>query len=140
MVNNSSLNRLLSLSQKLSPCIKTAGQPSSEKLFLIEFIIADKSWSIYIEDEYGDFNEENQLLSFFLTLRSLEDFAESDDYLSWCKQYHLNASNVEWLNYYQGLSKEYHEIEGVLGSINSFINPMDYQLRSGAYYELLKNS
>ena len=90
-----------------------------------------------MDDEYRDFDEQKPLVCLFLVLRSLEDFAESTDYLNWCNVYHLNASDMKWLTYYRDLPASYAGIEKQIGPINSFISDLDYQLRSGVFYALL---
>lgn len=108
-------------------------------LLEVVFKSGTKSWNLFIDDEYGDFKEENQLLCIFLVLKSLEDYAETEDYLEWCKISYLEPGESRWLDYYRNLSKIHNEIEKVLGSIHPIISSFDYELRAGAYSALRGN-
>jgi hypothetical protein len=135
-MNCPELDRLIALSKAHQIYVKLLPN-KAKSLIEVEFSVDAHSWRLYVDDEYKDFDERKQLICLFLTLRSLEDFAESTDYLSWCNVYHLNASHTEWLTYYRNLPALYAGIEKHIGRINSFISDLDYQLRSGAFYALL---
>ncbi len=111
---------------------------SPDGLIEIEFFADFRLWRIYIEDEYEDFDEKNQLLCIFLVLKALEDFAATDDYHGWCNVYGLEASDTVWLHYYRELPTHYAEIEHLFGSISSFISKDDYEMRTGCFGELLQ--
>jgi hypothetical protein len=66
----------------------------------------------------------------------LEDYAETDDYLEWCKISYIEPAESRWLDYYRGLSKIYIEIEKVIGSINPIISSFDYEFHADAYSQL----
>ena len=106
--------------------------------FQVRFYIAEQYWNIYIDDEYGDFDPKKQLLCIYLVLRALEDYEEASDYLQWCLHHALEASDSSWLSYFRNLTKAYDQIKAKLGAINSFISSLDYQLRSGAFAELVE--
>jgi hypothetical protein len=72
----------------------------------------------------------------YLVLRSIIDYKEEDDFLKWCNLYALNASERHWLIYYRSLGEIIGEIERKTGELRVFIADLDYQLRSGAFYEL----
>lgn len=110
---------------------------SKDGLKLVILSIRDKKWRLFIDDEYGDFDLGRQPLNFFLVLRSLEDYKESIDFLGWCKLYDLDPANSFWIEYFRELGGYLAEIEELIGAINCFINPLDYQLRSGAFQFLL---
>ena len=107
-----------------------------DNLILVDFLFDGAHYCIYIDDEYKDFNEENQPLCLYLVLRSIIDYKEEDDFLKWCNLYSLNASDNQWLNYYRSLSSIVQNIEKEGGEIQGYISDLDYQLRSGAFYEL----
>lgn len=106
-------------------------------LIQVDFLCNGVHYNLYIDDEYNDFNESNQLLCLYLVLRSLKDYKEEDDFLKWCNLYSLNASDSNWLNYYRSLGFITQAIEKDAGEIKIFITDLDYQLRSGAFYELV---
>ncbi|MTI39546.1 hypothetical protein [Fulvivirga lutimaris] len=106
-------------------------------LLKVRFYIRTKYWDIYIDDEYSYFNVNQQLVCIYLVMDALEEYNEADDYLLWCKANRLNASDTEWLEYYKSLDKAFQEIELLIGKINSFINPLDYQLNAGSFHALL---
>lgn len=106
-------------------------------LIQVDFVFNGIHYNLYVDDEYNDFNEENQLLCLYLVLRSLKDYKEEDDFLKWCNLYSLNASDSNWLNYYRSLDFIAQAIENEASEIKIFITDLDYQLRSGAFYELV---
>ena len=110
-----------------------------DDLLLVKFESNKGSWDIYIEDSKGDFEESNQLLCLYLTLKSLEDYVGEPDFLTWADFYGLDDFDPFWLDYYLSLEKICYEIEFHMGKINPFIDSLDYELRSGAFQELIKN-
>lgn len=129
------INQLTALQQKHELKVIPRGS-TTDNLISVDFVSKEKSWHLYIEDEYGDFNAEKQLMCIFLVLRALEDYQEANDFLDWCKQSGLNANNPQWLPYFKDLKTRYAEIKNTLGEIDSIILSLDYQLRSGAFYQL----
>lgn len=110
---------------------------SAETPFPVQLHIGSDSWEIYIEDEYGDFDLNSQLVCIFLTLRALEEYNDAPDFLKWCLHNGLDSRDVKWLNHYRDLGRHYAEIASKLGVIDSFISSLDYQLRAGAFAELV---
>ncbi len=124
---------------KLHPLkMKRIQNKNNEGFVFVEVAIADKKWNVFVDDEYDNFNDENPLLNFYLLLASLEDYQESTDYLDWCKQNMLKTNDFKWLDYYQSLKLIYAEISSYLGTIDSCITPLDYQLSTGVI-DVLKN-
>jgi len=114
-------------------------EPIDEDWFvLVKMKIGGQSWEIYVDDEYGDFELNKPLVSFFLVLFSLEMYDDSLDYLEWCKQNLIDSSNSKWLDYYKSLEKTYAEIKSIFGEIDSCISSMDYQLRTGIIDTLIE--
>lgn len=107
--------------------------------FPVLISINNQSWKIFIDDEYEHFNLDNSLICLYLILSALEEYEESSDYLQWCKFNNLNASDLNWLDYYKALETTYLEIESELGEIDACISDYDYTLRTGVTEELLKN-
>jgi hypothetical protein len=129
------IKQLATLQQKYNLKVIPRGD-IKDNLIPVDFISGNKSWYLYLSDEYKDFHPENQLMCIFLVLRTLEDYEESSDFLVWCNQYGLNASHIHWLSYFKELDNRYTEIKNTLGTIDSIISSLEYQLRSGAFYEL----
>lgn len=135
-MEDSSLKELIQLKNKFQLSVQ-AIEASFNTLIPVRFICGLHSWELYIEDEYGYFNVQNQTLCVFLVLRSLEDYQESRDYSNWCHQYGIDSSKVVWQQYYERLKKVYLEVSNSIGEIDSIINPMDFQLSSGDFAKLL---
>jgi len=129
------IKQLATLQQKYNLKVIPRGD-IKDNLIPVDFISGNKSWYLYLSDEYKDFHPENQLMCIFLVLRTLEDYEESSDFLVWCNQYGLNASHIHWLSYFKELGNRYTEIKNTVGTIDSIISSLEYQLRSGAFYEL----
>ncbi|MFZ1805618.1 MAG: hypothetical protein WAU36_00260 [Cyclobacteriaceae bacterium] len=129
------INQLIALQQKHGLKVVPRGN-TVDNLISVDFFSKDKSWHLFIEDEYGDFNSEKQLMCIFLVLRALEDYDEASDFLDWCNQSGINANDSLWLPYFKDLATSYAEIKNTLGEIDSVILSLEYQLRSGAFYEL----
>ncbi len=106
--------------------------------FLIEFSIDKKSWKIYVDDEYHDFDLDKPLACLYLTLLALDTYDYSDDYLNWCNQYGLDSSDLKWLDYFKTLDSIYQEVKTTLGKIDPCISDFDYTLRTGVVDELVK--
>ena len=103
------------------------------------FFIGQDSYEIFIDDEFQDFSTKNIDLHLCLVLRSLEAYQEADDFLVWCTHLGLNASNNEVRRHHMDLDTTYREVEKRIGSIDSFINDLDFQLNAGAA-QALRNS
>lgn len=103
-----------------------------------EMTIGTKSWKLYVDDEYEDCTKYNPIVALFLTLFSLEIYHDSVDYLDWCHQNLLDASDIKWLTYYKSLERTYEEIKNELGEIDSCISSLDYQLRTGIFDALFE--
>ncbi|MBZ0244869.1 MAG: hypothetical protein K8H85_02880 [Cyclobacteriaceae bacterium] len=130
------INQLQALQKQYGLKVSVRNAAFDRRIFA-DFFINNKSWALYLDDEYNDFKEEKQLLAIFLVLRALEDYKEAADFTDWCQQNGLDASSSDWLTYYKQLAQSYAEIEDTIGTIDSFINSLDYQLRSGAFSELV---
>ena len=118
--------------------IKISLLGSRDELLHVLFGSNQGEWKLFILDEAGDFDEKNQLVCLYLTLKSLEDYVEETDFLAWSNFYGLDDFDPFWLDYYKSLDKIRYEIEFHFGKIDSFIDSLDYELRAGAFQELTK--
>ncbi len=100
------------------------------------FTLDEKTFPIYVDDEYGDLKINNPDLHLCLVLRSLENYADAEDFLVWCTQLGLNSSDTEARNHHLALRTIYPEIATLLGTIDSFISDFDFELNAGAAQEL----
>ena len=100
--------------------------------------LRQKSFKIYIDNEYGDLQLQNPILSLYLVLRELEIYAEEKDFHAWCLSQSVNSKNVKIINYYTQLGGIYNEIKQILGTIDSQISNFDFELNAGAIQELRK--
>ena len=103
-----------------------------------QLLINSKQWDLFILDEYQDFDPEYPLFCLFLVLTALEEYEESKDFLTWSTSNGLKTSSTRLLDYYRNLGTSLNEIKSILGAIDSCINPLDYQLRTGVI-QALKN-
>jgi len=110
--------------------IKPLKRANSEGFVFAEITIEKESWKIYIDDEYGDCSKDKPLVALFLMLFSLDVYHDSLDYLDWCNQNKINASDLKWLTYYKSLEKTYSELKQILGDLDPCIDPFDYQIRN----------
>ena len=95
-----------------------------------------KSFRFFVDDEYEDFRYNYPILNFCVVLRELEDYKFSNDYLLWCAERHIDASNLDIREYYMAFNAIYNEIEGIIGKINSFIPDNDFEFGMGEIWIL----
>ncbi|PHS60691.1 MAG: hypothetical protein COB12_12865 [Flavobacterium sp.] len=125
------IEKLKSIYKKNSIQIKPLKRANFEGFVLAEITIEKQSWKIYIDDEYGDCSKDKPLVAFYLMLFSLDVYDDSLDYLDWCNQNKINASDLKWLTYYKSLEKTYSELKHILGDLDPCIDSFDYQIRNG---------
>ncbi len=104
----------------------------------VELYIGDESWQVLVDDEYNDLIEDHQLMCLFLVLRELETYLTEPDFLKWCMQNGSDASDFHLLQYYRELGRSVYEIEKRIGTIDSRISSLDYELRTGIIHELIQ--
>ncbi|MCE7992506.1 MAG: hypothetical protein HEP71_11015 [Roseivirga sp.] len=104
----------------------------------VNFKLEGKTFNFYVEDEYADIRYNYPLLNLCLVLRELEWFAQSDDYLEWSRDHHLDPDNKDVLAHFKNLGTVYTEVEEIIGEINSQISDWDFEMGSGASWELRK--
>jgi hypothetical protein len=103
-----------------------------------EFKLGETTFHFYVEDEYSDIRYNYPLLNLCLVLRELESYADSDDYLIWCKEHYFDPKNQDILAHFKNLETVYRGIEKKLGKIDSHITNWDFEMGSGASWELRK--
>lgn len=130
------------LQQKLNPRIEAVNGQYLEKEYypLVEFALKGKSHLIYIDDEYNDLELGNPLLNLCLVLRALENYLDAEDYLVWCTQHGLDASNPRAREYHMGLADEVKQIREWIDPIDSFVSDFDFELNAGAAQELRRSN
>jgi len=101
-----------------------------EGLRVVDLSINNKTWSVLVHDEYNDLEESNQLMCFYLVLRSLEIYQSASDFLKWCGINGCKASNLELLAHYKKMGQTVIDIESIIGIIDSKISGLDYELRT----------
>ncbi|MCR9172459.1 MAG: hypothetical protein NXI10_08215 [bacterium] len=102
----------------------------------VEFKIGSKSYHIFVDDEYHDFKKDNPDLHLCLVLRTLEMYEDAPDFLAWCTQFELDASNSTAREHHMELGHIYRDIEQQVGTVDSYISDLDFQLNAGAAQEL----
>ncbi|MBL4604318.1 MAG: hypothetical protein JKY02_01210 [Flavobacteriaceae bacterium] len=104
----------------------------------VEFTLDKKIFNFYVEDEYEDIRYNYPLLNLCLVLRELEFYAESTDYLIWCEERYFDPKNKDILAHFRNLGTIYREVEKIIGKIDSSISDWDFEMGSGASWELRK--
>ena len=106
----------------------------------ISFSIRERSFELFIEDEYKDWQEKNQALCLCLALRELEEYEEEADYFSWCnaRGYPGNIERIR--QYHMDLRRIYREVEEVLGEIDAQVSNWDFEMNAGAAQELRRRN
>lgn len=132
--------RLAALPKKYDVQVKELeSEPDLEELIAVEFSAGGKSWNLFIKDEYDDFDTDNQLVCIYLCLRALEDYSDCEDVNDWCKMYSIRPHSNVITNYHKQLRKTYQEIKAVIKNIDPCISAYDYEMRGGAYNELVEH-
>jgi hypothetical protein len=104
----------------------------------VDFYAGDQCWPILIDDEYKDLRDNRQLMALFLVLRELEIYQSEPDFLKWCMQNGGDPADFRLLEYYRALGRAIYTIEKCIGSIDSRISSLDYELRTGIIRELVE--
>jgi hypothetical protein len=94
--------------------------------------IGSKTFQLYVDDEYDDLDEKNQVLALCLVLRELEQYDDAEDFLVWCNYKNLSPDSVKARNHHMELGQTFRDIEAILGNIDSQISDLDFELNSGA--------
>ena len=112
----------------------------AEPFIPVSFQLDHINYTVFVLDEYDDLNCNNEVLRLILVLRELEALQDASDYLDWCKQQGIDASNEVFRTYYM-------ETIGLLGEIRThfpqerittFITDLDFQLNNGAIQYIRK--
>jgi len=98
----------------------------------VKFAVNGKSWTILVDDEFDDLQTDNEVLALFMVLLSLQGYQRSNDFLEWCLDFELDASNAEMLELYRSLEKYVPEIEKELGGLDPYITSFDFHMNAGA--------
>ncbi len=130
MENYSEIDKLKSIYLSNNILIKSLKKANAESFVLAEISIDSNSWQVYVDDEYGDCSKNKPLVALYLILFSLDVYNDSLDYLDWCNQNNLNASEIKWLEYYKSLEKTYSDLNAILGDMDPCIDSFDYQMRN----------
>ena len=102
----------------------------------MKFEIDRQSFEFYVDDEYKDFDIDNPVLHLCLVLRELEGYELADDYLIWCKERFIDPADSQALVNYRNLGRIYSEVEKIIGTIDSHISDLDFELNAGAAQSL----
>lgn len=102
----------------------------------VQLSLNNQVFKFFIDDEYNDIQYNNKLLLLCLVLRELENYQNSDDYLTWCSERFLDSSITTVREYHMSLRTTYNTIQRIIGTIDSQISDYDFQLNAGAAQEL----
>lgn len=104
----------------------------------VTFKIGGKVFNFYVEDELDDIRYNYPLLNLCLVLRELEGYAYAQDYLIWCQERYLDPKDEAILSNYRSLATIYRDVEKIMGKIDSQVSDWDFEMGSGASWELRK--
>jgi len=111
---------------------------SKKEYRAVEFKIEGKTFCFYVEDELDDIKYNFPLLNLCLVLRELEGYGLTPDYLVWCQERYLDPKKENTLANFRNLGTVYREVEKIIGEINSQVSDWDFEMGSGASWELRK--
>ncbi|MBV1924138.1 MAG: hypothetical protein KUG68_08930 [Flavobacteriaceae bacterium] len=142
MIDFSEIELLKQFKKKFDTCINRIEiDKIDNQLYPLELTINQKKYIVQTDDEYGDLQIDNELLHLVIALKEIETLEASTDYLNWCKQLNLNASNDKLLSYYKEIISHIYDFKNLFedGIITSFISDLDFQLNAGAIQLLRLN-
>lgn len=132
------LNQLY-IKHKIEICFSSTDFLADKKDYrAVAFTLDKKTFNFYVEDEQGDIHFNYPLLNLCLVLRELEGYEEPPDFLVWAKERYLDTNNAAVLAQYRNLGTVYREVEKILGKIDSYVSDWDFEMGSGASWELRK--
>lgn len=106
----------------------------------VTFKLDGQVFNFYVEDELDDIRYNYPLLNLCLVLRELEGYEYTQDYLAWCQERYLDPKNEAILANFRNLATIYRDVEKIIGEINSQVSDWDFEMDSGASWELRKKS
>lgn len=115
------------------PCIDIV--KSTDQGAFVLFRSKEHSYSLYIDDEYGDLNVDEPLLHFELVLRSLEILQDAQDYEQWLHWQSLEGHPDLEAHYTKG-KNNLKVLEAELGTLSSHIPNIDWELNAGEAQQL----
>ncbi|MFY0602780.1 MAG: hypothetical protein JXQ93_02440 [Flavobacteriaceae bacterium] len=104
----------------------------------VTFTLGGTIFNFYVEDELDDIRYNYPLLNLCLVLRELEGYAFAPDYLVWCQERYLDPKEEAVLAHFRNLGTVYREVEKIMGAIHSQVSDWDFEMGSGASWELRK--
>ena len=86
---------------------------------------------VWIEDEFGDFDDNNPELNLLLALYSFESYQESQDILEWANEMGISDLSPEVLAYYKSMGDSVKFFDSVGFNLEPPILYYDYHLGAG---------
>ncbi len=129
------IQELQALRRKFALQVNYSGS-SHQGLRIVHFHLRHLVFEIWIDDEYGDLNTDNQLISLFLVLLELRNYQTSNDFLEWSNDNGLDANDVKALEYYRGLSHSIRKLEEYMKEIPCPISQWEYEMGYAVIDEL----
>jgi len=105
----------------------------------VAFILGDSNYQFYVEDEYYDRKYNYPLLNLCLVLRELEHINETPEYSIWCKEHYLEPTLESVILHYENLKTVCSKVKTILGEVKSYVSDWDFEMGSGAAWELRKS-
>lgn len=86
---------------------------------------------VWIDDEFGDFDENNPELNLLLALYSFESYQESEDVLEWANEMGISDLSAEVLAYYKSMGDSVKFLDSSGFNMEPPISHYDYHLGAG---------
>ncbi len=86
---------------------------------------------VWIEDDFGDFDDNNPELNLLLALYSFESYHESKDILEWANETGISDLSPEVLAYYKSLGDSVKFLDSAGFNMEPPISYYDYHLGAG---------
>lgn len=93
----------------------------------IDFTVEDTTWQIFISDEYGECREGRPLLSIYMVLNALQEYEDSQDFLSWCQLFEVSPTDSVIRNYYIDLELVNKAVRSLLGDFEVILKEIHFQ-------------
>lgn len=106
----------------------------------VEFTLGNRTFQLFVDDEYDDLKKNYPLLNFCLVLRELEGYEYSENYQQWCQERFFEPEVAAINEAYEQLALVYKEVKEILGEIDSKISDYDFELNAGAAQAIRKET
>ncbi|HAE13234.1 MAG: hypothetical protein H6548_09380 [Chitinophagales bacterium] len=138
-MDSTSYDLVLQLQQtcaKLETLIVSADQPWTDHGYVcVEAMISGQAFTIPVDDEYDDPITANKAMQWHMILRTVADYEDSNDFLTWCNELGMDSTSLEVLAMYRHLNDIVPGLRRVAGEVQP-LSHFDQQMNTGAMQSL----